>query len=120
MKILNSDNGQMNGSAPLRGKALRLAVSVLLGNSIFNPAGELLGKIKDVMIDVTAGKVEYVVIGFGGFLGMNQKHFVAPMQSLSVATARANAFVLNETKAFLTKIAKTGNGPLTKYKFTSP
>jgi hypothetical protein len=60
-----------------------------------------LGQIKDIMIDITEAKIAYVVIEFGGFLGMNQKYFAVPMQSLAIAKEHKNAFILNETKESL-------------------
>jgi sporulation protein YlmC with PRC-barrel domain len=70
-------------------------------NNIFNPSGDNLGKINDMMIDISDGKVEYLVIECGGFLGMNQKYFAVPMQALTIANEHKNAFILNETKESL-------------------
>ena len=103
MEAFHIDNmtGQ-NNSGPRPNDPLKyLAVSSLIGDSIFNPAGETLGKIKDIMIDITEAKITYVVIEFGGFLGMNQKYFAVPMQALAIAKEHKNAFILNETKESL-------------------
>ena len=95
----NSSGEQANN--PLK----RLAASSIVGDRIFNPAGEDLGKITDMMIDITVGKVEYVVIEFGGFLGMNQKFIAVPMENLTVAKEHHHGFILNETKESLRKYA---------------
>jgi len=103
MEAFHIDNttGQ-NNSGPRPNDPLKhLAVSSLIGDNIFNPAGEALGKIKDIMIDITEAKIAYVVIEFGGFLGMNQKYFAVPMQALQIAREHRNAFILNETKESL-------------------
>ena len=52
--------------------------SSIIGTSIFNPKGESLGEIKEVVIDPSAGKVAYVVVAFGGFLGLGEKLFAIP------------------------------------------
>ena len=103
MEAFHIDNmtGQNNSGSRPNDPLKHLAVSSLIGDDIFNPAGEALGKIKDIMIDIIEAKIAYVVIEFGGFLGMNQKYFAVPMQSLAIAKEHKNAFILNETKESL-------------------
>ena len=57
------------------------------------------------MIDITEGKVEYVVIEFGGFMGMNQKYIAVPMKDLTIAKEHRHAFILNESKESMRKYA---------------
>jgi sporulation protein YlmC with PRC-barrel domain len=103
MEAFHIDNmtGQNNSGARPNDPLRHLAVSSLIGDNIFNPGGETLGKIKDIMIDIIEAKIAYVVIEFGGFLGMNQKYFAVPMQALTIAKEHKNAFILNETKESL-------------------
>ena len=49
--------------------------SKLVGINVYNEANEKIGDINDVILD-KAGKVENVVLGVGGFLGMGE-HYVA-------------------------------------------
>ncbi|HEY0652022.1 MAG TPA: PRC-barrel domain-containing protein [Chryseosolibacter sp.] len=79
----------------------RLAVSSLIGDTIFNPGGENLGKIKDIIIDLSKGSIDYIVIESGGFLGMNQKYLAVPADALTIAKEHKNAFILNESKESL-------------------
>lgn len=76
-------------------------MSSLIGDNILNPEGEDLGRIHDIMVDLTEGKIEYVVIEFGGFLGLNQKYFAIPFKALSIAKEHRRAFILNETRESL-------------------
>lgn len=103
MKAFHIDNmtGQNNSGARPNEPLKHLTASSLIGDNIFNPAGETLGKIKDIMIDITEAKIAYVIIEFGGFLGINQKLFAVPMQALQVAKEHTNAFILDETKESL-------------------
>ena len=73
-------------------------VSSLIGHNIINRQGEALGKLHEIVIDITEGKIEYVVIEFGGFLGMNQKYFTVSFRELTLAREHRNAFILDETK----------------------
>jgi sporulation protein YlmC with PRC-barrel domain len=103
MEPFNIDNmtGQNNSGSRPNEPLKHLTASSLIGDNIFNPAGETLGKIKDIMIDITEARIAYVIIEFGGFLGINQKLFAVPMQALQVAKEHTNAFILNETKESL-------------------
>ena len=74
-----------------------LAASSIIGDKILNPAGEDLGKIKDIMINLDSGAIEYIVIEFGGFLGMGEKYFAFPYSAMSIDTEN-HAFILNRSK----------------------
>ena len=49
--------------------------SKLVGVNVYNEANEKIGDINDVILD-KVGKVENVILGVGGFLGMGE-HYVA-------------------------------------------
>jgi sporulation protein YlmC with PRC-barrel domain len=42
---------------------------------IVDAQGKDLGKIEDVVIDLSSGKVHAAVLSFGGFMGMGEKHY---------------------------------------------
>jgi hypothetical protein len=48
------------------------------GVDVKNMQDESLGEIEEIMLDKTQGKVAYVVLSFGGFLGMGDKFFAMP------------------------------------------
>jgi sporulation protein YlmC with PRC-barrel domain len=98
---LDNKTGKNSSGATPNNPLKHLTASSLIGDSIFNASGEDLGRIKDIMIDIDEAKIEYVVIEFGGFLGMNQKYLAVPLQDLTVAKEHRHAFILNETKESL-------------------
>jgi hypothetical protein len=49
------------------------------------------------MIDMPSGRVAYAVLSFGGFLGMGDRLFAVPWQSLRLDTANKR-FTLNVSK----------------------
>ncbi len=77
-----------------------LSSSTITGDAVRNPAGEDLGLIKDLMIDLTTGTVRFAVVSFGGFLGMGNKLFAVPFEALLLDTDK-KCFVLNADKAKL-------------------
>ena len=59
-----------------------MRADTLIGEKVYNPEGIELGDIKDIMLDVKAGSIAYVVLSFGGFLGIADKLFAVPWTSL--------------------------------------
>jgi sporulation protein YlmC with PRC-barrel domain len=56
--------------------------SKLIGADVENPQGQDLGDIKDVIIDGQNGRVAYVVVAFGGLMGLGDKYFAVPFEAL--------------------------------------
>jgi len=81
---------------------MQLSSSSLCGTSETNSSGEALGKIEDLMVNTTSGKVEYAVVSFGGFLGLGDKLFAVPLQLFRVYT-EAEKLILEESKERLQK-----------------
>jgi sporulation protein YlmC with PRC-barrel domain len=74
-----------------------LSASTLAGDRVRNAAGEDLGKIEEIMLDVPSGRVAYAVLSFGGFLGMGNKLFAVPWEALSLDQEN-HEFILNVGK----------------------
>jgi sporulation protein YlmC with PRC-barrel domain len=79
-----------------------LTASSIMSDKVLNKAGDKLGSVKDIMIDITNGQIEYVVIEFGGFLGIGEKFFAIPFRLLSIDTTE-EALVLNQSREDLEK-----------------
>ena len=77
-----------------------LTASSIVGDKIYNNTEEKLGEIKDLMMNVHDGKIEYVIIEFGGFLGIGEKYFAVPYRALSLDTDR-HAYILNQKREVL-------------------
>ncbi len=74
-----------------------LAGSRVIGSGVRNPAGEDLGTIEEIMIDVISGRVVYAVLAYGGsFLG-GAKYFAVPWDSLMMRPG-ANYWILDVSK----------------------
>ena len=71
-----------------------MAADTLTGDDVRNGADEKLGEITDIMLDVPTGRVAYVVISFGGFLGIGDKLFAVPWHALTL-NEREHEFLLN-------------------------
>jgi len=87
-----------NANAPVK----YLTANSLMTNTVFNKKEEKLGEIKDFMIDLSTGKIDYAVIEFGGFLGIGEKFFAVPFRLLALDTEN-ESFVLDQSKEVLEK-----------------
>ena len=74
-----------------------LSTTAILGDSVVNRAGENLGKIEELMLDLEKGRVAYAIISFGGFLGMGEKLFAVPFEALKLDASREH-FTLDVDK----------------------
>lgn len=71
-----------------------LSANTIIGDSVVNRADEDLGEIDDLMIDLEGGRVRYAVLSFGGFLGMGDKLFAVPLETLTL-DAENKRFILD-------------------------
>lgn len=69
----------------------------VLGAKVVNARREHLGKIEDVVIDSRNDTIAYAILSFGGFLGIDDKHFALPWQALDFDVAEKVA-ILNVEK----------------------
>jgi sporulation protein YlmC with PRC-barrel domain len=74
-----------------------MSAGTLAGDRVRNTAGEDLGKIEEIMLDVPTGRVAYAVLSFGGFLGLGNKLFAVPWEALTL-NERDHEFILNVDK----------------------
>lgn len=74
-----------------------MSADSLKGNDVYNSDGEDLGDVKDIMLDMSNGKVGYAVLSFGAFLGMGEKLFAVPWNALTLDTENKR-FILNVDK----------------------
>lgn len=70
-----------------------LSAGTLTGDTIRNTNDEELGNVEEIMIDVASGRVAYVVMSAGGFLGIGDKYFAVPWDLLQVDTENHDVVV---------------------------
>jgi len=89
----------MKNEAVKKSDILLTATSVI-GEKVQNTAGEHLGEIMDVMLNVSGGTIRYFVIEFGGFLGIGEKYFAIPYGLLDY-NRKKGIFILNQKRETL-------------------
>ena len=89
------DRGFQDGPGPQI-----MSAETLTGNDVVNSAGEDLGDIEAIMVDVERGRLAYAVLSFGGFLGIGDQHHPVPWSSL-VYDTNLGGYVIDADRARL-------------------
>ena len=69
----------------------------VLGTSVHDRAGNKIGSIEDIILDKQSNSILFAVVGFGGFLGMNEKYHPIPWSGLDY-DPDDGAYVVSYTK----------------------
>jgi sporulation protein YlmC with PRC-barrel domain len=78
----------------------RLTATSIIGDKVENIEGDDLGRVDNLMINVYSGRIEYVVLEYGSFLGLGGKLFAIPFTEFKLDPAR-RAFVLDRSEEYL-------------------
>lgn len=100
--------GTSPGSAPVgarhMGEKRTIRASELIGTNVQNAADETVGEINDIVIDPSDGRVRYVALSVGGFLGIADQLFAIPWTAFECRRdGDQHVVVLNIDKATLQK-----------------
>lgn len=100
---INTDKNVANNASK---SAFARRASQLQGMTIQNEAGKDLGNVRDIVIDTDRGRVKYVAVAYGGFLGLGSKLFAVPFEAFEHRPATQDkeaALLLNLNEEMLRK-----------------
>ena len=69
----------------------------VIGTTVKNTSGQKIGQVEDIVLDKTSNNIIFAVVGFGGFLGMNEKYHPVPWSALDYDEVE-NSYVVPFTK----------------------
>ena len=84
-------------------------ISKLIGSNVLNDAGEVIGKIDDLIVSPDDNKSAYVIISVSGWLGMGTHLVALPYGDLRIGN----------TKILLPGATKDGLKSLPEFKFSA-
>jgi uncharacterized protein YrrD len=64
-----------------------MSADTLVGRDVENRQGEDFGEIADLAIDLSNGRIAYVILEYGGWLGLGEKLAAVPWQALKADVA---------------------------------
>lgn len=68
----------------------------IIGTRVVSRRNEDLGKVEEVLIDVTNDRTGYLILSFNSFLGMGERRYAVPWKAMQHDN-ELNAYVLNVT-----------------------
>jgi sporulation protein YlmC with PRC-barrel domain len=83
-----------------RGESRRvLSAGAMKGKRVRNHAGQDLGKIEEIVLDLETGRIAYAVLAFGGVIGIGEKLFAIPWRALTF-DERGDVFIDADRRHF--------------------
>src|SRR5580692_2403507 len=79
------------------GHTTAIRAKQVLGTNVNDTSGNKIGSIEDVILDKQSNSILFAVVGFGGFLGMNEKYHPIPWSALDF-DPEEGAYVVSFTK----------------------
>lgn len=61
-----------------------LSAGSLTSDPVKNASGDKIADVKEIMVDLRDGNVAYVVVAYGGLMGMGEKLFAVPWDAVRV------------------------------------
>ena len=89
-------------SMPASGHINAFRIDKIIGSGVINLEGKRIGTIRDLVINIDTGRIEYAALEFGGFMGFGDKLFAAPWQSLTAVPADG-IFIIDQSEKRLKK-----------------
>ncbi|HEX5328360.1 MAG TPA: PRC-barrel domain-containing protein [Acetobacteraceae bacterium] len=77
------------------------SANALQNATVYSRSGDDLGSVAQVMIDVDRGEVAYVLLSRGGFLGLQQRWFVLPIEALVATPYRGGYRLTADAKTLM-------------------
>lgn len=80
----SQSNSKYNPADDMHVVTTLLSADTITGDEVCNMQDKKLGKIQEIMIDITEGRIRYAVLASGGFLGMGDRLFAVPWKALKL------------------------------------
>src|SRR5450756_1701103 len=81
--------------------------SKLIGVDVYNDANEKIGAIEELIVD-KSGKIEHVILGVGGFLGMGEHYVAVSFDKLKWVNEAVRSTSVSSAPATTTEKTTTG------------
>jgi sporulation protein YlmC with PRC-barrel domain len=91
---------QIEAAVPVTGNQVAYRSDQLIGASVINAQDESLGSVDDIVMSPQTGRIAYLVISHGGFLGIDESYTPVPWQDFESASG-TNLLILRVTKSAL-------------------
>jgi sporulation protein YlmC with PRC-barrel domain len=91
---------QISAAQPVSADTASFRSDQLIGTDVVSPRDESLGTVDDIVLSPQTGRITYLVVRYGGFLGIDAKYVPVPWEDFKV-TSGATLMVLDSNKNVL-------------------
>ncbi len=99
---------QIAAAQPVSSLISSIRSDQLLGADVWTPRNESLGSVDDLVMDPKTGKIAYLVVARGGFLGFDQNYVPVPWKNFRMAQ-NGTLLVLDTSKGDMDSAPKVSN-----------
>jgi hypothetical protein len=99
---------QIVAAKPVTARNTSFRSDELIGTDVRSPQDVALGSVDDLVMSPQTGKIAYLVIARGGFLGIDKKYIPVPWVDFKI-TPSANLLVLDATKDAMAAAPEVNN-----------
>ena len=93
---LKSESDRIKAARPVAELKQPVRATTMIGADVRNTRNADLGEVEDFVLDPANGKVQMIIMSYGGFLGIGDDQVAVPWQELSVAGEEDDrVFILN-------------------------
>ena len=75
------------------GHTSAILASKVKGTNVYNPAGDKIGHVEDVVLDKESDRIMFAALGFGGVLGVGEKFYPVPWSMLDYSKDKGGYIV---------------------------
>lgn len=97
----------------MSGHTTAIRATKVIGTDVKSPSGDKIGTVEDVVLDKKTNDIMFAIVGFGGFLGMNEKYHPLPWSMLDYAKDE-DGYVVSATKEQLEQAPADSMDELTR------
>ena len=95
------------------GHTSAILASRVKGTNVYNPTGDKIGHVEDIVLDKQSNRIMFAALGVGGFLGMGEKFHPVPWSMLTYNKEKGG-YVVQVTTDVLKSAPTSDLGDLTK------
>jgi len=99
--LIRDPNSPANIENHRQGVAESNKASCLIGMEVRNQQNEKLGDIKDVVIDLPLGRISYIVLSTGGFLGIGNRLIAVPPSAFHLGTDPDHMVIITDKQTLM-------------------
>ena len=90
------------------------STSWVLGTDLYDEKNTGIGTVRDILFDLSTGRINFLIISSGSALGLDEQYYVVPFELFHIDSS-SKKLVLNDMKVIGKELPKLNVGTLPQY-----